>query len=106
MHSQIRSGTPKTSVLSTPLLKSLVTMSRVRTHTENRVSQNTVKKQEYQGDADIWRGKKESEWTGKIEIKTRKTFLEVDEACLAIFDIFQTLKGGHLSGLDSQLRGS
>ena len=88
------------------LLKSLVTMSRVRTHTENRVSQNTVKKQEYQGDADIWRGKKESEWTGKIEIKTRKTFLEVDEACLAIFDIFQTLKGGHLSGLDSQLRGS
>ena len=30
----------------------------------------------------------------------------VDEACLAIFDIFQALKGGHLSGLDSQLRGS
>ena len=50
--------------------------------------------------------KKESEWTGKIEIKTRKTFMAVDEACPAIFDIFQALKGGHLSGVDSQQRGS
>jgi len=25
------------------------------------------------------------EWTGMVEIETKKTFLEVDEACLAIF---------------------
>ena len=44
--------------------------------------------------------------TGQIEIKTMKNFLAVDEACLAIFDIFQALNRAHLLGLDSQQMGS
>ena len=30
-------------------------------------------------------GKNEGEWTGKVEIRTRKKFLAVGEACVAIF---------------------
>ena len=29
--------------------------------------------------------KSEDEWTGKMEIRTRKNFLAVGEACMAIF---------------------
>ena len=44
--------------------------------------------------------------TGQIEIKTMKNFLAMDEACLAIFDIFQALKRAHLLGLDFKEMGS
>ena len=47
----------------------------------------------------------EGEWTGKVEIRTRKTFLAVGEAPWLYSDLLQALKGEHLSALDSQHRG-
>ena len=29
--------------------------------------------------------KNEGEWTGKVDFRTRKTFLAVGEACMALF---------------------
>ena len=47
----------------------------------------------------------EGEWTGKVEIRTTKTFLAVDEAPRLYSDLQQALKGENLSALDYQHRG-
>ena len=47
----------------------------------------------------------EGEWTGKGEIRTRKTFLAVDKAPRLYSDLQQALKGENLSALDYQQRG-
>ena len=47
----------------------------------------------------------EGEWTGKVEIRTRKTFLAVGEAPWLYYDLQQALKGENLSALDYQQRG-
>ena len=65
--------------------KSLETMSRVAyfilwAHMGKCISHNTVEKQE-EGLEKI----NEGEWTGQIEIRTRKHFLAVGKACVAVF---------------------
>ena len=47
----------------------------------------------------------EGEWTGKVEIRTTKTFLAVDKAPRLYSDLQQALKGENLSALDYQQRG-
>ena len=66
-------------------LKSLVTMSRVTyfilwAHMGKCISHNTVEKQE-EGLEKI----NEGEWTRQAEIRTRKNFLAVGKACVAVF---------------------
>ena len=46
----------------------------------------------------IWRESGKSEWTGKVEIRTKKKFLAVGKACEAI-------KGEHLSAQGSEQNG-
>ena len=49
----------------------------------------------------------EGQWTAKVEIRTRKKFLAVGEACVAIYsDLHQSLKGEHLFALGSQQKGN
>ena len=78
-------------------LKSLVTMSRVTyfilwAHTGKCISHNTVEKRE-EGLEKI----NEGEWTRQAEIRTRKNFLAVGKACIAVFDLLLVLKGENIS---------
>ena len=49
--------------------------------------------------------KNEGEWTGKVEIRTRKKFLAVGEACVAIFWPTPGFSGDRLSDPSFQQTG-
>ena len=67
------------------------------------LAQKTASKTKHLNRERIW--KNEGEWTGKFKTGTRKKFLAVGEACLAIYsDLLQALKAEHLSALGSQQR--